>query len=352
MELFTQKLTKVLVVFSLITHSSYQICYAQLKVKDGGKVLIGYNNPESSDRLTIDAGQTNDRSLTLRVRQLSSWGQSSLAKVSLPHTVSWVVRYNNSDRFYVAGEGWLFARNAYFASDSTIKKDIAVIENPISKITALRGVTFSYKPEMLDSFCDGGNTGSYYQDSTTHMGLIAQEVESILPEAVREMPKGDGNTIKAVSYTSLIGLLIEGIKAQQEQIEDLQTSHNQLIVDNVILANELQTLQSTIDQCCNPSIIQGVKENGKNTPKGNLKQNVPNPFNEKTVISYQVPAESNDAFIVILNLQGTLIKSFKGLKNGNGEITLDAGQLAPGMYIYSLYVNNIEVDSKRMILVK
>ena len=50
------------------------------------------------------------------------------------------------------------------------------------------------------------------------MGLIAQEVEQVIPEVVKDLSDGK----KAVAYQNIIGLLIEAIKDQQKQIDDLK----------------------------------------------------------------------------------------------------------------------------------
>ena len=50
------------------------------------------------------------------------------------------------------------------------------------------------------------------------MGLIAQEVDKVIPEVVKDLPEGK----KAVAYQNIIGLLIEAIKDQQKQIDELK----------------------------------------------------------------------------------------------------------------------------------
>ena len=77
------------------------------------------------------------------------------------------------------------------------KINIATIDNAINKVRSLRGVTFNWK--------DNGK-GS--------LGVIAQEVEAILPEIVHTNETGE----KTVSYNGLIGLLIEAVKYLDEQI--------------------------------------------------------------------------------------------------------------------------------------
>jgi hypothetical protein len=63
------------------------------------------------------------------------------------------------------------------------------------------------------------------QEQTKSIGLIAQEVELIVPEVVHEY---DG--IKAIAYSNIIGLLVEAIKEQQKQINDLK---------NILIKNNL-----------------------------------------------------------------------------------------------------------------
>ena len=77
-------------------------------------------------------------------------------------------------------------------SDLNLKKNIETIENPLEKIEKLRGVYFNYKNN----------------DERKQMGMIAQEVEKIIPEVVYIT----NEETKAIAYNNLIGLLIEGIK--------------------------------------------------------------------------------------------------------------------------------------------
>jgi hypothetical protein len=85
-------------------------------------------------------------------------------------------------------------------SDETHKENISTIKNALNKVKNLRGVEYDRK-----------ETGEH------QIGVIAQEIEKIIPEVVYE---NDG--IKSVAYANLVGLLIEAIKEQQEQIEELK----------------------------------------------------------------------------------------------------------------------------------
>ena len=98
---------------------------------------------------------------------------------------------------------------AYF-SDMRLKTKLGNIENPIQKIQSLNG--FYYEPNEVAE--------SYGYKKERKLGLSAQEVEAILPEIVTDAPIGDG--YKTVDYAKLVPVLIEAIKEQQKQIDELK----------------------------------------------------------------------------------------------------------------------------------
>ena len=86
-------------------------------------------------------------------------------------------------------------------SDRRVKDNIVTIESALEKVLRLRGVSFERKHEI----------------GVRRIGVIAQEVEEVLPEVVYT----DADGMKSVSYGSIIGFLIQAIKEQQELIERL-----------------------------------------------------------------------------------------------------------------------------------
>ena len=113
---------------------------------------------------------------------------------------------------------------AFYSSDRGLKENIEVIADPLGKITAMRGVMFDWTDEHIQS--RGGEDGYFVRKHD--IGVIAQEVEEILPEVVRE--RDDGT--KAVDYQKMVALLIEGMKEQQEQINHLTEQVNSLITNS------------------------------------------------------------------------------------------------------------------------
>ena len=81
-----------------------------------------------------------------------------------------------------------------------------------------------------------------------------------------------------------------------------------------------------------------------------LFQNTPNPFRTQTEILYYLPENAENAVINVFSLNGNMLLSKPLTKTGNGSITISGSELEAGMYIYTLAIGGVEVDSKRMIL--
>ena len=97
---------------------------------------------------------------------------------------------------------------AYVSSDERLKNNVEVISNPIEKVQSLRGVTWEWNELASDAAKQSPN-----------VGVIAQEVEKVLPQLVHDRENG----FKGVDYAKLTGLLIEAIKEQQKQIDELKS---------------------------------------------------------------------------------------------------------------------------------
>jgi hypothetical protein len=116
---------------------------------------------------------------------------------------------NATSKLTVAGNllvtGIITATDFNSASDIRLKENIQKIDNPIDKIIKIDGVRFDWK-----------------SDNKPSMGVIAQNIEEVLPELV------SGGESKTVNYNGIIGLLIECVKTQQEQIDELNRRLDEL----------------------------------------------------------------------------------------------------------------------------
>ncbi|MBT7766325.1 MAG: tail fiber domain-containing protein, partial [Bdellovibrionales bacterium] len=93
-----------------------------------------------------------------------------------------------------------------YNSDRRLKKNVELINNPVQKILSLRGVTFDWRNNDKHDF-----------------GFIAQEVQELIPEIVRD----DSNRgLLTVDYAKIIPILVEAIKRQQVEIDQLKKEIN------------------------------------------------------------------------------------------------------------------------------
>jgi hypothetical protein len=115
--------------------------------------------------------------------------------------IDFFINNSNEFRFLANGDGHfdgdVIAYSTTTPSDERLKENVKVIENPLEKLDKLRGVTFDW----ID------------REDKRSGGIIAQELEKVMPELVREVDSlKNEDSFKAVDYNGLIGLLIEAVK--------------------------------------------------------------------------------------------------------------------------------------------
>ena len=122
-------------------------------------------------------------------------------------------------RFDTNGNGHFDADVVAYSStvsDKRLKENITTIDNALDKVMALRGVEYDWTATS--------------RKGTHDIGLVAQEVEEVIPELVTEhelctgeFSDGNEKVFKTVNYDKMVGVLIEAIKEQQVQIDELKT---------------------------------------------------------------------------------------------------------------------------------
>ena len=113
-------------------------------------------------------------------------------------------RFESDGDFHADGD--VIAQSTTISSDKRLKENIEVIPNALDKVQALNGVSFDWK-----------KTGE------KSAGVIAQEVQGVLPEAVKEVtPVKGGDSHLSVNYHALTSILIEAIKELKAEIEELK----------------------------------------------------------------------------------------------------------------------------------
>ncbi len=97
----------------------------------------------------------------------------------------------------------------HFVSDYRLKKNIEPIESALDKVLSMTGVNFEWKSKEEGNDHFAGGTGK-------RIGLIAQDVEKVVPEVVFQEGEYYG-----MNYSPLVSLLVEAVKERQKQIDNL-----------------------------------------------------------------------------------------------------------------------------------
>lgn len=128
----------------------------------------------------------------------------------------------SSKRFNLVYADHVIARALEETSDETVKTNIRPLDSSLSKITKLRGVKYDLKPEYFKTK-DSNLKGSLVEKSKNEIGFLAQELKEVFPEVVF---LDTTNNLYSVNYTRLIPVLVEAMKEQQAQIEELKKQIN------------------------------------------------------------------------------------------------------------------------------
>lgn len=236
-------------------------------------------------------------------------------------------------------------------SDQRLKRDIEYLEEDIlERFLRLRPVNYRFNH----------TTGNVRKT----IGLIAQEVKAIFPELVKSPEKSDGYL--SMNYDEIAIYAIKAIQEQQAIIEKERNDNdksqaiiNRLDADNQQLNKRLEALENHLaNQQTLPQITTPLPVTPKNPQEilvedqPQLQQNFPNPFHQQTEIQYYLPPNVHAAQLLITDQNGRTLKSYPLVGQGVGKIKLNGGQLAAGIYAYTLLIDGKIIDTKQMVLTK
>ncbi len=245
---------------------------------------------------------------------------------------------------YVNGEAFTTGSGSWVTSDSRLKEEVQEVVGALDIIRELRPTSYTYrqtdKYELLNL-----PKGRQY-------GFIAQEVERVIPDLVRDTdvqfnesvadPDKTGQhteQLKAMNYQMLIPVLTQGIKEQQAQLEDMRRKYRNLE----------EAYQNLLDQVAN--IRQALPEATEQETIW-LDQNAPNPFTESTRIAYRLPSDARSARLFITAPNGQMIRDIELSDRGSGATLIEANSLPAGLYQYSLWVDGQLIKTRQMILTR
>ena len=191
-------------------------------VMSGSQTVDGRDLSADGSKLDgIESGATADQTTSEVLTLINSsdiytstgrFGISSANNIDFTADNRMGIHINGSEEFRFESDGDFHADgdvtafSSTISSDRKLKENIQVVPNALDKVQALNGVTFDWK-----------------RDGTPSAGVIAQDVQAVLPEAVKEVTSlKNGDSHLAVNYHALTSILIESIKELKAEIEELK----------------------------------------------------------------------------------------------------------------------------------
>ena len=288
---------------------------AQLKVDNTGRIGMGTNYPNPEYKCHV-AGNL----------LCTSYPANPFYELKLKVGNGWpgceIGASSDILAFWTSSAGYTSVRASDFTvmSDSTVKKNILPIRQPLSRLMEIRPVHYTIEDNKIN-----GTTGEIIVQDKQNFGFLSQQIRDLFPEA--KLTAEDQNGYVLLDYNQLLPIAVASIQTQQKMIDSLK-------IEMASLKKQLNSNNSTTLSSRNV-----------------LNQNSPNPFNESTELKFSIEEQNfRNASIVIFDLNGLLIKTYTIQNSGDGSIKINGNELKAGMYIYTLIVNQKEIDSKRMIL--
>jgi hypothetical protein len=176
-----------------------------------------YYNP-STNTLTTNLSGNASSSDQIKTQSRSTNSAHYLTFVNANNaTASNETLYTDADLYYNPSTNGLFSRGditafAAAASDDRLKENKVKISDPLEKVNSISGFTYTWNEKAVQLGLPS---------EISQVGVSAQEVQKVLPEAVKTEDVDDEN-ILLVKYEKLVPLLIEAIKEQNQKIEKLE----------------------------------------------------------------------------------------------------------------------------------
>lgn len=256
--------------------------------------------------------------------------------------------------------GKVWSSGGYVTSDKNLKQNIEEFSDAMTILNKLKPRHYEFKRDGQYAFLNLAR-GSHY-------GLLAQDVEEVLPDlvatadhrdlklpkpkttrpdAVKNLPMGarqtpDGKkeetiSLKSVNYIELIPIMIKGMQEQEQRMQ----KQEQLLQAQQQQLEELKAL-----------VRQLTKNQGSNsgTRMGALQQAVPNPAKSTTRISYSLPAACKQAQLVIADSGGKPVKTVP--VTASGIVDINTTMFSNGVYHYMLIADGNVIETKKLTVAR
>lgn len=272
-------------------------------------------------------------------------------------TASNQVRIGNTSVTSIGGQvSWSTLSDKRFKKD--LKENVPGLDfinklKPLTYHIDVTGILNSLKGKKIniEAGADNetpGDNSIFEKEKSVYTGFAAQDVEKAAKEIGYDFsgvdaPKNESDYY-GLRYAEFVVPLVKAVQELSTKNDDLiakETAQEKHIHDLEQRIEKLETLMKLLPQTND--------QKTRILSYSYLEQNVPNPFNSITTISYTLPDKYALAKITITDKSGRSIKEVNISGNGKGSLKIDAATLSSGAYYYSLYVNGKIIDTKQML---
>ncbi len=334
-------------ILSLLFTSAAIYSNAQLRVNTAGAVTVGTTPATITKKLTVDGDASFKSKLDIvNLNNTSSgWGAQLRFVPSNSTTPNHVIVDNGLNELVIhvgysnptatnlriasgtnTFTGYTFMAGGGHFSDKRLKQNITPLNYGLKTLMQLNPVSYEWNAAAYTELSSQKELSENFKG--TQVGFIAQEVEALIPEVVKEVKDG----YKSLEYHNLTAVIVQAVKEQQTIIEAQEAAIEKLT----------QQVQQLKNQTTNIDALDSEKA-------FLLEQNRPNPFATSTSIKYSTP---ENAQLLITNLEGRTMQSISLNSGENKTIEISAQELHNGIYIYSIVVEGELKLSKRFVVAK
>ncbi len=237
------------------------------------------------------------------------------------------------------------------ASDQRLKQDIAEFKDGLEMVEKIRPVWFRY------------NGKADLPTDQKYVGVIAQQMQKIAPYMIGEFVYQDstGRQEKYLDYdaNAVTYMLVNAVRQIDEkyarQLREKGAQVSALQQENQQIRNELAELENLKQELATiKQLLLGLNKptdtaSEKSPLRAKLWQNEPNPYDQTTIIKFQLPDWALSAFIKVYATTGRELHSFDITGQRQGQVSISSGLLPAGTYVYHLLVDGKSVDAKKLV---
>lgn len=365
---------------------------AQLKLLQNGRVQVGtirtdpsedplnvttmqiygpFGGARSGSKLTFgDFGQVKNQSWNVFIGEYGSddtdqlWlhGKLGVYLTSNGQASNVVAYYDPAINSNFVFNTNLRVNGINITSDARLKENVQSLQNPLSLLDKVSGVTYNYKLSEISKYrepddskfstanpsknninsqalTDAASIEKENKDkliqneidrkdaedaARTRIGFLAQDVQKVLPELVQT----DENGVMSIDYIGFIPLIVESLKEMQQTIQAQQDEIDHL--QSLLPVEGKSQLRST---STNNIVIEGAKLYNR----------------AGASVSYTLPSAFANAYLQVFDITGRMIKKVT-LTTPNDIVKINPTEIGIGTFIYALYVDGQKADTLKKIV--